>query len=299
MVPAQAPVPQMALGPLLMETGEFDSLPSLDLSANCGFDSLPRGMLLGGSDICAFPIESWSWQTQTPHDLDVPPMSMDSDPYASSPVSLPLPLSCKCDEEVSGIVRSLSRATMAHDIISTLRTGVSLTERLLTCPICYDVSKPPRVTVQNVLLIGHLMFEVTSGYLRYLRWLDDRDKEKEKDYAGNEDENERETVFLKGVDLQISREKLKELVVHGLQTDVERLLLLGKKFAQRQRNRHMVGHETCPEPEGRCRRKHDGVDDRDPLDICPHHPMARGLIPCFRVVDEVREMIQQVADVVM
>ncbi|KAL2823815.1 hypothetical protein BDW59DRAFT_92459 [Aspergillus cavernicola] len=284
------PVPQMALGPLLMGgAGEFDSSLPSELSANCGFDSLPRGLLLGDSDnICAFPIESW----QTPHDSDILP-TFDS--YVS-PVSFSP--SCKCDEEVSGIVRSLSRARMSHDIIQTLRTGVSLTERLLTCPMCYDVSKPPRVTMQNVLLIGHLMLEVTSGYQKYLRWLNDNAKDEDEVYPGNE----RETVYLDsglgGVDLHISREKLQELVMHGLQTDVERLLVLGKKFAQRQRNRHMVGHEACPDPEGRCRQRQDGVD-RDPLDICPHHPVARGLIPCFRIVDEVRGMIQQVADVVM
>ncbi|KAL4871335.1 hypothetical protein BDV12DRAFT_164120 [Aspergillus spectabilis] len=284
------PIPQMTLGPMSMGAGEFNSLPS-DLSAICGFDSLPRGLLLGESDICAFPIESW----RTPHQYDILPTSMDSDPYVS-PVSLAP--SCKCDEEVSGIIRNLSRASMSHDVLRTLRAGVALCERLLTCPICYDVSRPPRVTVQNVLLIGHLMFEVTSGYKKYLRWLND----KAKDEAGTERQGERETVYLDsrlgGVDLQISSAKLKELVIHGLQSDVERLLVLGKKFAQRQRNRHMVGHETCPDPEGRCRREQDGVD-RDPLDVCPHHPVARGLVPCFRIVDEVRGMIQQVADVVM
>ncbi|KAL3470878.1 hypothetical protein BJX99DRAFT_263820 [Aspergillus californicus] len=261
-----------------MEAGGFNSLPS-ELSANCGFD-LPRGMLLGDSDPCAFPT---SWQI--PHDFDILPTLMESPVLFSQ--------TCKCDEEVSDIVRSLSRASMSHDIIHTLRTGVSIAERLLTCPLCYDVSKPPRVTVQNVLLIGHSMFEVTSGYQRYLRWLNDKDKVS----AGNE----RKTVYLDsglgGVDLQISREKVKELVMHGLQTDVERLLVLGKKFAQRQRNRHMVGHEACPDPEGRCRQKQDGVGD--PLDICPYHPIARGLVPCFRVVDEVRGMIQQIADVVI
>ncbi|KAL4885955.1 hypothetical protein BJY04DRAFT_230158 [Aspergillus karnatakaensis] len=272
------PVPQMTLGPMPMG-GHFDSLPS-DLSSLCGFDALPRGLLLGDSDICTFPIESW----RTPQ-YDI----LQSEPYVS-PVSLPP--SCKCDEEVSGIIRNLSHASMSHDVIQTLRAGVSLTERLLTCPICYDVSKPPRVTVQNVLLIGHLMFEVTSGYKKYLRWLNERDRE-------NQNEQAHETIYLGsrlgGVDLQISSDKVKELVMHGLQSDVERLLIFGKTFAQRQRNRHMVGHETCPDAEGRCRREQDGRD-RDPLDVCPHHPVARGLVPCFRIVDEVRGMIQQVAD---
>jgi hypothetical protein len=191
---------------------------------------------------------------------------------------------------------------MSHDIILALRTGVSLAERLLTCPICYDVSKPPRVTVQNVLLIGHLMFEVTSGYLNYLRWLND--KNRRKDVDGSEAGKERPTTVYLGsglgvVDLQISADKLQELVMHGLQSDVERLLALGEKFAQRQRNRHMVGHESCPDPEGHCRRKQDDNVDRDPLDVCPHHPVARRLVPCFRIVDEVRGMIQQVSEAVM
>ncbi|KAG0160183.1 hypothetical protein PDIDSM_7710 [Penicillium digitatum] len=187
---------------------------------------------------------------------------------------------------------------MSHNIIPMLRTGVSLTERLLTCPMCYDVSKPPRATVQNVLLIGQLTFEITSGYQKYLRWLNE--------YCAKIDiSNETRTVYLDSglgipseLTLQINGEKLRDLVVHGLQKDTERLLVLGKQFAQRQRNRHMVGHEACPNSEGLCRRKEDTVD-HDPLDLCPHDPVARRLVPCFRIVNEVRGMIKQVADVVM
>ncbi|KAL2862498.1 Zn(II)2Cys6 transcription factor domain-containing protein [Aspergillus lucknowensis] len=285
------PVPQMALDPVIMGAGDFDSFPS-ELAANCGFDSLalPRGMLFGDGDACGLPIEAW----QMPQESEIPLPSLDANSYLS-PVSTSR--LCKCDEEVSSIIRSLSRAGMSHDIIQTLRAGVSLTERLLTCPVCYDVSRPPRVTVQNVLLIGHLMFEVTSGYRKYVRWLKDHDSDSDKDAATDE----RKTVYfdsgLGGIDLQISNDKLKDLIIHGLENDVERLLEFGKKFAQRQRNRHDVGHETCPDPDGRCRRNQDG-SDRDPLDICPHHPVARGLIPCFRIVDEVQGMIQQVVDVV-
>ncbi|KAL2818065.1 hypothetical protein BJX63DRAFT_384472 [Aspergillus granulosus] len=280
-----------------MDSNDFGGYFPSELAANCGFDSLPRGLLLGDSDLCALPIESW--QTPHEHDSDILATSKETDPYVS-PVSLPP--SCKCDEEVSATARSLSRASMSHDIIQTLRTGVSLAERLLTCPICYDVSRPPRVTVQNVLLIGHLMFEVTSGYLNYLRWLNDKDRSK--DDEGSEAGNKRPTTVYLGsglgvVDLQISSEKLQELVMHGLQADVARLLALGEKFAQRQRNRHMVGHETCPDHEGRCRRTQEDNADRDPLDVCPHHPVARRLVPCFRIVDEVRGMIQQVSGAVM
>jgi hypothetical protein len=160
--------------------------------------------------------------------------------------------------------------------------------------MCYDVSKPPRVTVQNVLLIGQLMFEITSGYKTYLRWLNE--------YCTELDiSNESRTVYLgvpSELNLQISGEKLRDLVVHGLQMDVEKLLVLGKQFAQRQRDRHMVGHEACPNSEGRCRRKEDAAS-YDPLDLCPHDPVARKLVPCFRIVDEVREMIKQVADAVL
>ena len=223
-------------------------------------------------------------------------------PELGMPVSvpdLPTPMGsyvsvsqCKCDEEVSGLARSLNRADMGHGVISSLRIGVSLAERLLTCPVCYDVSKPPRVTVQNVLLIGHLMLEVTSGYRRYLKWLN-ADKEGA--------ERETETVYLDSgmgfpseLNLQISGEKFRDLVVHGLQADVERLVMLGENFADRQRRRHMVGHEACSDNDGKCRRQEFGVD-HDPLDVCPHNPVARKLIPCFRIVDEVQEMIRQVA----
>ncbi|KAJ5169355.1 uncharacterized protein N7500_002138 [Penicillium coprophilum] len=227
------------------------------------------------------------------HDPEIPPIA--SDAYIS-PMSFSQ--SCKCDEEVSDLVRNLSRANMSHDIVPMLRTGVSLTERLLTCPTCYDVSKPPRLTVQNVLLIGQLMLEITSSYQKYIRWLNEHCTELDI-------RNETRTVYLDSglglpskLNLEVSGEKLRDLVVHGLLTDAERLLMLGRHFAQRQRNRHMVGHEACPSPEGRCRRKEDAAD-HDPLDLCPHDPVARKLVPCFRIVDEVRGMIKQVADAIV
>ncbi|KAJ5248585.1 transcriptional regulator family: Fungal Specific TF [Penicillium chermesinum] len=276
----------MFLGP-----DEFGSLP-FDPSGHCGFDALPPGML-GHGDICSFPIELLqATRGNEIHDPEIP-LALEAciSPASSSPI-------CKCDEDVSATVRSLARATMSHSFIQSLRSGVALTERLLTCPICYDTSKPPRVTVQNVLLIGRLMFEITSGYQKYIQWLN-------KHCTELDVRSRSETIYLDpgyglppDLDLQISGEKFRDLVMHGLQTDAERLLVLGKKFAQRQRNRHMVGHETCPDAEGRCRREQYG-GDHDPLDLCPQDPAARKLVPCFRIVDEVRGMIKQVADSVV
>lgn len=290
-------IPQVPSDPneannILMEADGLDCLPC-QLPGACGFDSFNLEML-GNGDVSSFPINLWqpACQPET-YDSEVPATAPDA--YIS-PVSFSQ--SCQCDEEVTAIVRTLSRADMSNDIIQTLRAGVSLAERLLTCPVCYDVSKPPRVTVQNVLLIGHIMLEITSGYRKYLHWLNEHCTEI--DARSNT-----ETVYLdsglgipSGLNLQISGEKFRDLIIHGLETDVARLLALGEKFAQRQRNRHMVGHEACPGQEGSCRKKENDFD-HDPLDICPHDPVARKLVPCFRIVDEVQGMIKQVADAVV
>ncbi|KAJ5343297.1 transcriptional regulator family: Fungal Specific TF [Penicillium brevicompactum] len=277
---------------MLMGTGDFDSIPC-GMSGNCGFDS-SHWEMLGNGDICSAPLETWqiSQQSSLP-ETEVPQIALDA--YASP---LSFAQSCNCDEEVSSIVRNLSRATMSHDVIPTLRTGVALTERILACPICYDVSKPPRVTVQNVLLIGHLMFEITSSYQKYLRWL-------KKHCTELDGRNESQSVYLDSgigipsdLNLQISGDKFRDLIIHGLQADAERLSAVGKSFALRQRNRHIVGHERCPDHEGDCRRKEIGAD-HDPLDLCPQNAVARKLIPCFRIVDEVRQMVDQVASAVV
>lgn len=275
-----------------MEADELNSLPC-GLSGNCGFNSFDWETL-GNGETRTFPNELWQSSCHN-GSRDVGLSSMALDAYVS-PMSFSQ--SCQCDEEVSRIVRNLSRMEISHDTIQILRIGVSLTERLLTCPICYDVSKPPRVTVQNVLLIGQLMFAITAGYEKYIRWL--------KKYCTELDSgNDTENVYLDSgfgmpsdFSLQLSGERFHDLVMHGLKADAEQLMVLGGKFAQRQRNRHMVGHETCPDPEGRCRRKADGFD-YDPLDLCPQDPVARRLVPCFRIVDEVRGMIKEVADVVV
>lgn len=272
-----------------MAAGQFDSL-SCEISKNCGFDSFQ----FGSTNVCSSPTETWQalCQNEQPN-LELLPNIIDS--YIS-PVSFSQ--SCKCDEEVSDIVRNLCQASMSNDILQTLRMGVSLAERLLTCPICYDISKPPRLTMQNVLLIGQLTFEITNSYQKYIQWLHKHCAELD---AGNESE----VVYLDSglgfsseLSLQLSGLKFRGLVMHGLQKDGERLSVLGRKFAQRQRNRHMVGHEACPDLEGRCRKKEYFGADHDPLDLCPLDPVARRLVPCFRIVDEVQGMIKQVEDAV-
>jgi hypothetical protein len=251
--------------------GWQDLMGGEPMSGNCGFDALDWEMLgNGGIQL---------WHQDGLQDPEITPMASDAS----------FSQTCKCDQDVASTVRSLSRADMSHDILQMLRAGVSLTDRLLTCPICYDVSKPPRVTVQNVLLVGQLMLEITSTYQKYLRWVN-------KHCAELDARNESETVYVGSglVNLRVSGDKFRDLVMHGLETDAEQLLALGKRFAQRQRNRHMAGHETCPDPEGRCRKK-----EYDPLDLCPQIPSARKLVPCFRIVDEVQGMIKEVADAVV
>lgn len=275
---------------MLMGNGDFSSLP-LEMANSCGMDSCSIDFS-GTLDFSTFPIGPLS-NSHTIEQEGLSDMSL-----ATARISPPLsPQSCQCDEEVSDSVRALSRATMSHSVIQRLRHGITLTEQLLSCPICYDVSKPPRVTVQNVLLIGRLMFEVTAGYQKYLKWL--------KKYADDLDEkNKSETIYLipglkfdSELGFKISGAKVHEFIKHGLQADADRLDSIGKQFAQRQKNRHMVGHETCPDSEGRCRREEYGLD-HDPLDLCPHNAAARRLTPCFRIVDEVQSMIEQVIEAV-
>lgn len=275
----------------LIGTANFDSLP-YTLPGICGLDAL-QWELLDNSDE---PFSTESWRSLREDGLHDPGIPMTAAHEYVSPVSFSQ--SCKCDEEVSAIVRTLSCAEMSHDIIQTLRSGTTLAERLLTCSTCYDTSKPPRLTVQNVLLIGHLMFEVTAGYQKYVRWLD-------KHCSELDVKNASENIYLdsglgipSGLNIQISGEKLRELVIHGLQSDVAHLVAMGKSFERRQRNRHMAGHEGCLSSEGRCRRKECG-DGHDPLDICPHDPIGRKLVPCFRIVDEVQDMIKQVTGSVL
>lgn len=198
--------------------------------------------------------------------------------------------SCECAQEVTALLRILRRAPLMHSIIHQIRRAVDLAEKLLICPICYDTTKSTRITIQNVMLIGRLMLEVMSAYQRYLRWLKDPSNEQS------------ETVYLmpnmeisQALGFKINGERIRELVIHGLRADVEKLDNLGSRFALRQHNRHMMGHEACPNAEGRCWREEDDLD-RDPLDICPQSCTSKSLAPCHRIVQEVRANIQQFDD---
>ncbi|KAI0469653.1 hypothetical protein GGR56DRAFT_662305 [Xylariaceae sp. FL0804] len=217
------------------------------------------------------------------------------------PQQPPLPtLTCSCAKEVFEMGRSLKRGPVSHNFLRILRVGVYLIQQLLTCPACYDLTKPPRVTLPNVLLLGRLALEITSGYRRYLEWL-------RATCSALAERGETGTVFLMPdrleqagpgtLDLCIGGERLYDLIAHGLQRDAERLSALGGQFAARQRNRHLIGHETCPDPEGRCWKEGYGAADPDPSDVCPRSAAAETLTPCYRIVGEVRAKFKELEEV--
>lgn len=271
-----------------------DSLSEVDVSflEPFSFPLFPAELPETG-DFGSFPIELLGQCHLARHDHD-------ADASLCTPLSpAPSPTlsreSCNCSDDVSASVRALRHRAPSHAIVGDLRIGADLVERLLTCPICYDVSKAPRLTIENVLLIGRLMHEVTTGYRRYLRWVQETRSE-------HADDNEPETVHLAPqldsgltVGFQISYRKFQEVIINGLQADAARLTDLGSRFGLRQHNRHMVGHESCPDHEGRCWRERYDVDN-DPLDICPKNAAARTLTPCYRIVDAIRAGIKAFAD---
>ncbi|EPE09969.1 c6 finger domain-containing protein [Ophiostoma piceae UAMH 11346] len=213
----------------------------------------------------------------------------------------PLHESCSCADDVASFIRTLRRCDMSHAMLRDLRVGADLMGQLLACSVCYNLSKPPRLTIQNVLLIGRLMHQVTIGYRRHLRWVQET-------WDNHADTSRRETVHLvphrdNGADsadattvgIQVSSRMFRDLIVDGLRMDIARLTELASQFALRQYNRHLVGHEMCPDPEGRCWRERYDIDT-DPLDICPKSAASRTLTPCFRIVDAVRAGIKVYAE---
>ncbi|EJP66189.1 C6 finger domain protein, putative [Beauveria bassiana ARSEF 2860] len=197
---------------------------------------------------------------------------------------------CECGADVLETLRLLKQLPPSHALLQRLRIGVDLFERLLTCPVCYNLAKPPRITIQNVLLIGRLMVEVTSGYQHYLQWIRETctqsNSEEKTVHVASGEETESMLAFA------VSNVQFREMVIHGLCTDAQRISALGKKFERRQHDRHKIGHEKCPTAEERCW-KEENTLELDPLDICPHNPAAKVLTPCFRIVEEVQSRIQR------
>lgn len=256
---------------------EFGALPFLDFSTSGQLDSLP----IDSFGACMSSVGHENDTTQPLPEISATPAAPQQP--------------CDCAKRVFDTIRSLSCEPMSHNTIHKLRLGADLFEELLTCPRCYDISKPPRITLQNVLLIGRLSLEITAGYQNYIKWL--------KDYCNElSGRNMADTVYLSpgigissALGIRISSDKLFDLVSQGLQADAERLSDLGKQFSTRQRNRHLIGHGACPDSEGRCWKEKDDVNP-DPSDVCPQSAAARALIPCYRVVDEVRSKIRQFED---
>ena len=182
-------------------------------------------------------------------------------------------------------------------MLSSLREATRLIQTLLGCEACYDMSLPPRLTIQNVLLIGRLGIVIASGYLEYVEWV-------RASCASLVEKHESQTLFLipgldasSAVGFKVSGSKLYSIITDGIQDDAARLTELGQQFEIRQYSRHLIGHEACVSAEARCWKEQSGVD-MDPSDICPRSTAAKALIPCYRIVEEVRARFKQVSDAV-
>ncbi|KAH6974989.1 hypothetical protein BKA56DRAFT_589873 [Ilyonectria sp. MPI-CAGE-AT-0026] len=258
---------------------ELGTLPFLDFNTSAQFESLP----LDSFQACL---------SSGVHSREPTELPCDASVTLAAPHQ-----SCDCANQVFEMIRSLKRNLVSHSTVGTLRLGTDLVNKLLTCSICYDVSKPPRLTLQNVLLLGRIFLEVTTGYQKYLKWLDDH-------CSSLADKDGGDMVYLipsvqagSPLGFTINSDKFHDLVANGLQSDAERLADLGRQFALRQHNRHLIGHEACPDAEGRCWKEKDDVN-LDLLDICPQSAVARALTPCYRIVDEVRSKIAKFEDAV-
>ncbi|KAK8149790.1 hypothetical protein G3M48_005543 [Beauveria asiatica] len=88
---------------------------------------------------------------------------------ASGALGTPTTSSCECGADVLEALRLLKQLPTSHALLQRLRFSVDLFERLITYPVYYNLAKPPRITIQNVLLISRLIVEVTSGFRHYLQ----------------------------------------------------------------------------------------------------------------------------------
>ncbi|KAJ3542790.1 hypothetical protein NM208_g394 [Fusarium decemcellulare] len=261
---------------MLFSYRELRPLPILDFNTSAQLDELP----LDSFQACLSPAL---------HNGQAADMSSSTSVTSTESTKY-----CNCSKHVFEIIRLLEQTPVSHSTVHALRQGIQLFGKLLTCPICYDVSKPPRITLQNVMLLGRLSLEVASGYHKYLEWV--------KDYCkGLAERKMGDMIYLKSnvdnstLGFQISSDKLYELITDGLHSDVQRLSELGIQFATRQRSRHLIGHQACPDWDGRCW-KEKLNEDPDASDVCPQSPAARTLTPCYRIVDEVRAKIKQLED---
>ncbi|KAM3432556.1 hypothetical protein MY4824_006514 [Beauveria thailandica] len=211
----------------------------------------------------------------------------------SDALGTPTTSSCECGADVLEALRLLKQLPTSHALLQRLRFGVDLFERLITCPVCYNLAKPPRITIQNVLLIGRLMVEVTSDFRHYLQWIREACTQSNSEAKVVHVAPGEETASM--LAFAVSNVQFQEMLIHSLRTDAQRISALGKKFERRQNDRHKIGHETCPTAEERCWKEENTVE-LDPLDICPDDPAAKVLTPCFRIAEEVQSRIQRLQD---
>lgn len=151
------------------------------------------------------------------------------------------------------------------------------------------------MTLQNVLLIGRLGHEMEAAYRKYLQWLKTTCdttatfRGQHKVYLTNAG------GAIPPIGILVEDKNMFLLVRQGLLPDVKRVRRFIEQFRMRQHSRHLIGHESCPDSQGQCW-KETGLLNPDASDICPQSESANTLIPCFRIVEEMKRKVETLLD---
>lgn len=200
---------------------------------------------------------------------------------------------CTCMELVHEHLSALEAAVAKLQSIKILRKSTGVAEKVLGCPVCFDINRRPSDVSGNVLLFSSLMLSITTCYGNIFR---------------NEEQTAAESIrstspirlFLGHdldqsclVDFSFGGRDYRNLLKRAFSSELDRLSLICHSFSARQRRLHENGHEQCCTGQP-CKRLDATGRVVHPADACPRAMGSMPSFSCFWSATHVQSEIEKI-----
>ncbi|EWY79891.1 hypothetical protein FOYG_16956 [Fusarium oxysporum NRRL 32931] len=243
-----------------------------------------------------------------PHWFDVPcmlqhpplaPQVESTEDALHPPLGLDLTHGCDCFQAISRYFTSVDGSSSGLGRFTSLREAITLSDRVLLCPVCFNLHRGEACISKNIVLLGALMSDVAMSYSRITYRLF------EETFKPNHDKSRVGIVLGQQespeslISMSLDAKSYWILVKSALMEDLARLSDLCAAFETRQLKAHDLGHEQCVAGSP-CTSRQAGVPSAisDYVKTCPRNIDPRKTFSCFRTVNQVFSAVREAQSVV-
>lgn len=206
---------------------------------------------------------------------------------------------CDCFQAIAKYFTSGADSSSGLERFKSLREAIALSDRVLSCRICFNLRRGEASFSKNIVLLGALMSDVAMSYARLAHHLfEETCKPNQGDSKVGVVIGQQESPESL-ISISLDAKSYWALLKIALVDDLGRLSDLCAGFETRQLKAHDLGHEQCVTGSP-CTFRPAGITSAvsNYIKTCPRNVDVRKAFSCFRTVNQVHSAVREAQSVV-